>query len=732
MKTRIHLKNVHAMQKEGFQVKRWDEWDYSLLQYVQIRQRQGMSKKTYADCIIMADTETSKKKKNPVTEEERRNHVCAWSIAIRAYHDNVVVLWGTRPSDFPKCLKKIRERLPADEVMIYFHNLPYDWIFLRLFMIEEFGQPKDQLNVKPLYPIQIKWSNGIVFKDSLILSQRSLAKWGEDMEVEHGKAVGKWDYDLIRNQKDFVPNEDELIYMSDDVLCGVECIDATLKNVKKTLGSLPLTATGIVRSEARMEGHAAHAHDWAVKLLPETYAELLIQEAVYHGGYTHGNKYAAAVIFPGRWFNMLNPFVYCKDFASSYPYCMIAFKFPAEKFWKPKRKTFTKSYVLDNVEDFAFIFLIKCKGVRLKDPRNPMPVIGASKCTVSINTVNDNGRVRSADYLETYVTEIDFMIIDDQYQIDELEITDMRCAAKDYLPRWLTDYVYRRFELKTKLKGVDPVLYQIEKAKLNSIYGMTAQKCVKEVLEELYEDRIIDGKLYKSGEYVVKEDFDHEKEYQKHLNARNTFLPYCIGIWVTSYAQYNLFELGKCIPKEEMWLYSDTDSIYATGFDEEKVEEYNAKCRQRILDRGYGPVVHEGKEYWLGVAEDDGTYMQFCELHAKCYAKRPLTAVGDNFVMGGDLKITVAGVPKKGAKSLKNNLNNFKDGFIFDGLTSGKKQHSHLFVDEIYEDEEGNETGDSIDLTPCDYLVKEMSDIDDLFDDEEDVEVIDYEAEAED
>ena len=78
------------------------------------------------------------------------------------------------------------------------------------------------------------------------------------------------------------------------------------------------------------------------------------------------------------------------------------------------------------------------------------------------------------------------------------------------------------------------------------------------------------------------------------------------------------------------------------------------------------------------------------------------------------MKITVAGVPKKGAQSLKNNLNNFKDGFIFDGITSGKKQHSHLCVDEIYEDASGNETGDSIDLTPCDYLVKEMNDIDDL------------------
>ena len=121
--------------------------------------------------------------------------------------------------------------------------------------------------------------------------------------------------------------------------------------------------------------------------------------------------------------------------------------------------------------------------------------------------------------------------------------------------------------------------------------------------------------------------------------------------------------------------------------------------------------------------------MQFVQLHSKCYCKRPLKAYGDGFVMGDALKITVAGVPKKGAKALKNDIRNFKDGFIFDGVTSGKLKHSHYFIDEIYVDEFGNETGDSIDLSPCDYLVKSELDADMqmLFDEE--VTMIDYEAE---
>ena len=150
-------------------------------------------------------------------------------------------------------------------------------------------------------------------------------------------------------------------------------------------------------------------------------------------------------------------------------------------------------------------------------------------------------------------------------------------------------------------------------------------------------------------------------------------------------------------------------------------------CIKKLNARGYMGVMYNGKLYYPGVAEDDGKYMQFKTLHSKCYVKRPFVAKGDNFVMGGDLKITVAGVPKKGAVSLKNNIDNFHTYAKFPGTESGKLQHSHIFVDEIYTDRKGNLTGDSIDLSPCDYIINDARiprDID-LFNEE--IEVIDYE-----
>ena len=44
-------------------------------------------------------------------------------------------------------------------------------------------------------------------------------------------------------------------------------------------------------------------------------------------------------------------------------------------------------------------------------------------------------------------------------------------------------------------------------------------------------------------------------------------------------------------------------------------------------------------------------------------------------------------------------------GFVFDGKTTGKLQHTYFFIDDIYTDSNGNITGDSVDLSPCDYLL---------------------------
>ena len=65
----------------------------------------------------------------------------------------------------------------------------------------------------------------------------------------------------------------------------------------------------------------------------------------------------------------------------------------------------------------------------------------------------------------------------------------------------------------------------------------------------------------------------------------------------------------------------------------------------------------------------------------------------------------MAGVPKEGVKSLKDDINNFKPDTVFKGEDSGKKAHYYFYSKDIHIDEDGNEIGDSIDLQPCDYVL---------------------------
>ena len=676
MATNLFKKEKEYIESIPYKRQYWDKFDYSILEHIIIRKKHGMGKKTYADCIIMADTETSKPHDHI---DKHDNHIVCWSLSIRAFKKNIVTLIGRKPSDFAKMLLKIREHIRSDEIYLYIFNLPYDWVFLRKFLFVEMGHPETQLNVKPLYPLDLKFKNGFIFKDALMLAQKKLEKWANDLDVEHKKAVGSWDYLKIRDQNTDL-SDDEWTYSEFDTLAGVECIDKMLEMLGKTISSIPLTATGIVRNDCRDISKANHSRDkWFLKLQPAEYSMQLIFENLFTGGFTHNNRYYIYEINPAE----------CKDIASSYPFNSLAQKFPGEKFfkWDNRGNEITPDIVFKN-SDYAFVLKMTAINVRLKNPRDPMPFLSKAKSQVVVNDVLDNGRILKCDLVETYYNEIDLKMFCDRYKYDKIIISDCYVSFKEYLPKWLRDYIFERFRLKTELKGIDPLNYMLEKGKLNSCaFGMLAQQPVK---PEIVED-------YTTGVYDFSDEFDPVKAYDKYLKNYNSFLPYPIAPWITSYARQQLFKLGDCVADDGIWLYSDTDSVYATKFDEKKIEAYNDECIKMIKDAGYHGIEFNGRVYNLGVAEDDGHYSEFTGLHSKCYCKRDADS--------GELKITVAGVPKSGAKCLNDDMKNFKVGFCFDGKTTGKKQHEYIVVPEIYIDEYGNEVGDSIDLTECDYIV---------------------------
>lgn len=660
----------------------YKKFDYSKLKYIWYQWTRGASDRvSYNDCIIMADTETSKKQPDIYDPTARKNkyktgenHVVCWTISIRAYHHNIVTLYGRKPSRMIETLTRIHENMQGINTVVYFHNLSYDHIFLRKFAYRLWGNPVNQINTKSQYPIYIEYGNGIIIKDSLILAQRKLEKWAADLGVEHQKETGKWDYDLLRDQNTPL-NADELEYIEHDTLAGVECIDATLQALGKNISSIPLTATGIPREQTRKRGkHAAHDFFTKIALTLEQYKKFT---KIFHGGYTHGNRHYINTMI--GWAPVV-----CRDFASSYPFIMTSFKFPMEKFTPIDNCKLT--FILDQKENYAFAFKFIATNIRLKSDAEPMPALQFSKAEKTVNAILDNGRILAANYVEIYLSEWDAAVIADQYTWDKHICCDVEFAAKDYLPKWFTDYVFQAFTDKTMLKGGDAVLYSIAKALVNSLYGMCAQKSLR---DDIIED-------YITGEFLTKDIVNEPEEYQKYLDKMTSILPYQWGCWVTSAAFYNVHQLAKCC---RLPLYMDTDSCYGIDWDLDKVEAYNAHCKELLQANGYGPVIKDGREYWLGVAESEGdkdTYTEFKYMGAKRYCGRCKA--------DGELHITVAGVPKKnGAKCLNNNIANFHPGFIFDGTITGKKTHVYFIKDNIYIDKNGNETGDSISLIPCDY-----------------------------
>jgi len=636
---------------------------------------------TYSEYIITVDSETSKSK----NKDEKANHVCLWTLTIATMDDTICTLWGRKPSELVNCLALIRRHVSGQKVLMYIHNLPYDYVFFRKFLYERFGLPERQLNVKPLYPVSIEFNNGLILRDSLAIAQRKLEKWAIDLDVEHKKAVGKWNYTAYRNVN-YEYSEDELEYAEFDTRALAECIRATAKGIGVKMKDMPYTCTGIVRREVQKIGSKNHAHETFFQEAPtfEIYKQL---ERCYSGGYTHAHRDAIDILQ----FN-----VTCQDFASSYPFVMMTGRIPVGKFVAVKDCNIER--IIRMSYEYGYIFDFVARDIELKNTNEPMPAIQYARCEYGINMDVDNGRVIKADMVKVPMTEQDLLTINEQYDIKGFAIAiNVKRCKKDYLPKWLRDYVWTLWEAKCALKNGDPVLYALAKSKLNSCYGMCVEKWTKFNIVEDYEE----------GCYKFDKDIKEEDIFAKHIENKKSVLQYQWGIWISAIARRNLFVLGKCInPNEDgfiPWLYSDTDSIYSNNWNEVKLKEYNDRAKQALIDAGYGAVEVNNKEFWLGVATFDGFYPEFKTLGCKKYAC---------ITEDGHVKITVAGVNKKGgAKFLEragklckcDPLNFFKPGLVFKGKTTGKNGHSYVFRHDIIIDEDGNEIGDSIDLVPCDY-----------------------------
>lgn len=286
--------------------------------------------------------------------------------------------------------------------------------------------------------------------------------------------------------------------------------------------------------------------------------------------------------------------------------------------------------------------------------KSGIPYISKSKCEHCIEGpryLEDNGRVRSTEACDMWITEVDWKIIKETYNIFYYEIKEMYAAKKGYLPAEFKCVVMDYYRKKTLLKGSpegsdDAYMYDRSKNMLNSTYGMSVTRIDNGTVEYHPENLEDPYKL-----------LDPAADYlDKYYKSRNSFLPYQWGIWVTAHARYKLHEMLEIVGHDV--IYCDTDSIKFVGDHLQDFEDMNKRLQQRAETFGAYADDKHGKRYYLGTWSQEETMDRFVTLGAKKY-------LAD---YGGHIKSTIAGVNKKAGADFFNKagMEAFKIGTVIE------------------------------------------------------------------
>lgn len=547
---------------------------------------------------------------------------------------NDKVYYGRELTDFIDVLQDLPEEC---KIIIWVHNLSYEFQFLCNILHWKSVFAKNPH--KPMKATPREFPK-IEFRCSYMLTRLSLDSWGKQLGVH--KHTGDLDYEVLRTPKTPL-TEKELGYCEYDCLVVYAGIQSYLKRYKNVF-DIPLTQTGTVRREVKNRLTSEPEYVKKIKkLVPQTTEEYKMLMRVFAGGYTHANRYYAGEPIYGH--------VEHFDFTSSYPTCMIAFKFPMSK-WHYISKLFPDE---SKFEDNAYIFKLKFKRLNCLTCNT---YIQGSKCDGE-GFVFDNGRIISADELTIVITEQDYLTIKETYTWESMEVLEVWQADKAYLPVEFTNYILELYANKTNYKGVADMedIYLQSKQYINSMYGM----CVTAIVQSDVE--------FSNGQWTVEQLT--EEEVQKRLDKlrawypseKRYFLNYSWGCWVTAYARRNLW---KCIEKcDEDMIYCDTDSIFVEGdynfdwYNEWITNKLKTACNTMGLDfKKTRPKTPKGVEKPLGIFDREEDDEEFITLGAKRYVER---RADDH-----KLHLTVSGINKEAVKLLDDDIENFTDGFDFD------------------------------------------------------------------
>lgn len=581
-------------------------------------------KKQYKDIICAFDIETT------TLPDMKQAFMYIWQM--QTGYDLTII--GRTWQQFFEMLKKIRNILDGKWLVIYVHNLSFEFQFLKGYY--DFQQD-EVFCTESRKVLKCTMFDCIEFRCSYFLTNMSLDQFTYQMKVENKKLSGAaFNYSKIR-YPDTELSDDELQYCINDVQGLVQALYKSFSIEGDNVETVPLTSTGYVRRDAK-RAMEQYNHDQLVEMLPDEEVYCLLREA-FRGGNTHANRWYSGEIVEN---------VKSVDRVSSYPDVMINCKFPMMKFYKEPLTSIKRLKELIYKHKKPVLMAIAFYDLDLKDIFCGYPYLSRDKCRNIENGVYDNGRILRADYLETTITDIDFKIILDVYKWRSCNPYEIYTSVYKPLPEMLKNVVLKYYVDKTVLKGNEEmeVYYVKSKNKLNACYGMTAQDPVKQSIDFI------------EGQYIERHD---PLKMLLEASNRKAFLSYAWGVWVTAWARYRLHEVMQLAGHN--FIYCDTDSVKYIG--EINLKKYN---QQRVRDSKKNSAFatdERGNVHYMGVFEneinnpdnpsDPSAYNRFKTLGAKKYV----------YESNGKLHITIAGVNKKTGAEELGCIENFKEGFVF-------------------------------------------------------------------
>lgn len=601
------------------------------------RSNKGTKKKIgYKNVLCSFDIETTR------LPEIEQSFMYIWQFAIYFLEDDRIdVIIGRKWDEFNILLENLSNDDNEAKYLIFVHNLSYEFQFLRA--IHTFTSDEVFL-LKSRKVLKCEFDR-FEFRCSYLQTNMSLDSFTNKMMVEHQKLSGE-EFNYEKKRFPWTELTDyEINYSINDVIGLVEAMVKRMRLFGDNLYTLPLTSTGYVRRQAKKQ-----LFGWSKKhknIFPDINVFDLLEEA-FRGGDTHANRYYANIKLEKKG-EILGIGSY--DRSSSYPDVIENCLFPMTKFQflgKIDIKDIERKITIGK----ALLFRCKIYNIEQIDKYYGAPYISFSKCREVVGKILDNGRILSAEYLETTLTDIDYNIIKNEYKWKNIEITVCYESKYGELPEQLKQLARTYYTDKTELKGVEgqEIYYNMQKALLNAIYGMMVQSPVKPEL--LFLENV-------ESNFYVDDSVSRETLLTEY--TKKAFLPFQWGVWTTAWARLRLKEGINIVG--DRYVYSDTDSVKYIKIENDDIDakflEYNEKRKADSLRNNAYATDPSGKTHYMGVYEFEELYTQFKTLGAKKYVYR-----SEN----GKLHATIAGVNKKKAPvelEKYNGIDSFKIGFTF-------------------------------------------------------------------